>query len=90
MNVKKSLSKIVTAVFFLLTMAVGVSCSPDSSPNDHSRWTQYGGGPDQSKYFEATEITKENVSRLKMVSCILPKITIFISSARLSWTQQCM
>ena len=66
MNVKKSLSKIVTAVFFLLTMAVGISCSPDSSLNDHSRWTQYGGGPDQSKYFEATEITKENVSRLKM------------------------
>ena len=66
MSIKKSSSKIITAFISLLSMAVGVSCSPDSSSNDHSSWTQYGGGPDQSKYFEASQITKENVSQLKV------------------------
>jgi quinoprotein glucose dehydrogenase len=31
------------------------------SKSAYSTWEQYGGGPDQSKYFNASEITKENV-----------------------------
>src|SRR6187455_3820192 len=34
--------------------------------NEHNTWTHYGGSPDQSKYFNASEITKENVSQLKV------------------------
>src|SRR6186713_2338769 len=66
MSIKKTSSKIITAFISLLSMAVGVSCSPDSSSADHSTWTQYGGSADQSKYFEATQITKENVTELKV------------------------
>ena len=66
MNVKKTASKILSAFISLLSMAGGVSCSSDSSSNDHATWTHYGGGPDQSKYFVATQISKKNVSQLKV------------------------
>ena len=36
------------------------------SKSAYSTWEQYGGGPDQSKYFNASEITKENVSQMKL------------------------
>ena len=62
----KKLSSKINVAFILLTLTLSVSCSPDSSSNDHSTWTQYGGSPDQSKYFEATQITKENVSQMKV------------------------
>ena len=32
----------------------------------HKTWTQYGGGPDQSKYVDLKQITKENVSQLQV------------------------
>jgi quinoprotein glucose dehydrogenase len=34
--------------------------------DSYTTWEQYGGGPDQSRFFEGTEITKENVSQLKV------------------------
>lgn len=34
--------------------------------DEHRVWKQYGGGPDQSKYFEAAQITKENVSQMQV------------------------
>jgi len=34
-------------------------------PGEHQSWRNYGGGPDQSKYIELTDITKANVSSLK-------------------------
>jgi quinoprotein glucose dehydrogenase len=32
----------------------------------HSTWKHYGGTPDQSKYFESSQITKENVANLQV------------------------
>jgi quinoprotein glucose dehydrogenase len=32
----------------------------------HKTWTQYGGGPDQSKYVDLKQITKENVTQLQV------------------------
>ncbi len=37
-----------------------------SSANDHRSWRQYGGGPDQSKYVDLSQITKENVCNLEV------------------------
>ncbi|MDB5014739.1 MAG: quinoprotein glucose dehydrogenase, partial [Daejeonella sp.] len=34
--------------------------------NQHKSWTQYGGGPDQSKYVELNQITKKNVNQLEV------------------------
>ena len=33
---------------------------------EHKTWRQYGGSPDQSKYFDAPEITKENVNKMQL------------------------
>ena len=41
-------------------------CDTQSSANDHTKWTHYGGSPDQSKYFAAEEIDKKNVSGLEV------------------------
>lgn len=32
----------------------------------HTTWSHYGGAPDQSRYFNASQITKENVKELKV------------------------
>jgi quinoprotein glucose dehydrogenase len=34
--------------------------------DQHKTWKQYGGGPDQSKYVDFTQITKSNVTQLKI------------------------
>jgi quinoprotein glucose dehydrogenase len=34
--------------------------------SDHNTWTQYGGGPDQSRYFAGSQITRDNVKQLKV------------------------
>ncbi|WP_304238087.1 PQQ-binding-like beta-propeller repeat protein [Jiulongibacter sediminis] len=39
------------------------SCKKDRTNNT---WTHYGGSPEQSRYFEASEITKENVADLEV------------------------
>src|SRR5687767_6811536 len=41
-------------------------CNTSSSPSDHTTWKQYGGGADQSKFFAASQITKENISKLEL------------------------
>ena len=66
MYAKKLSSKINLAFFILLILTLSVSCKPESSSDDHTTWTQYGGNPDQSKYFNATEITKENVNGMEV------------------------
>ena len=66
MYAKKLSSKINLACFILLILTLSVSCKPESSSDDHTTWTQYGGNPDQSKYFNATEITKENVNGMEV------------------------
>ena len=34
--------------------------------NDHKTWSEYGGGPDSSKYTELNQITKANVDHLEV------------------------
>ncbi len=55
-------------VLILLTGLFSVACEPDneSTPASYSTWTHYGGGPEQSKYFEAEQITPENAGQLQL------------------------
>ncbi len=55
----------IPAVLLLFLIAFS-GCDTDSSFDDHTTWSQYGGGPDQSKYFVAPGITKENVHQLEV------------------------
>jgi quinoprotein glucose dehydrogenase len=59
-------TKFTRATIVLSCMFLLSGCSSDSLSYDHTTWSQYGGGPDQSKYFEAAEITRENVSQLQV------------------------
>lgn len=68
-NHQKTLSIYFTAALILLllvSLAVFTSSDTDSSLGDHNTWTHYGGSPDQSKYFAASNITKENVGQLQV------------------------
>lgn len=59
--------KIIGAVITLSCLFVYLSCNTRySSSYNHTTWTQYGGGPDQSKYFDAAEINKQNVNQLEV------------------------
>ncbi len=66
MNLQKLKTNV--AIFFMAVFSVTTftGCQTSSSTEDHVTWTQYGGAPDQSKYFNATQITKENVNRMKV------------------------
>ncbi|MGZ5221135.1 MAG: outer membrane protein assembly factor BamB family protein [Chitinophagaceae bacterium] len=66
MTNKKITFKITCAFVILSCLFAYVSCNTGSSPYNHTTWSQYGGGPDQSKYFDATEITTQNVSQLQV------------------------
>ena len=59
-----SKAKIASAVILAATLCT--RCKQDTLPNDHRTWAHYGGDPDQSKYFNASEITKDNVGRMKV------------------------
>lgn len=50
-----------------LLFAICCGCSDGSSLEKRQGWTDYGGGPDQSKYVVADEINKTNVNQLKPV-----------------------
>jgi quinoprotein glucose dehydrogenase len=56
----------VIIALLLLSFLVFALIDPASKKNVHATWKQYGGGPDQSKYFDASQITKENVNQLKV------------------------
>ncbi|MBK5270875.1 MAG: quinoprotein glucose dehydrogenase, partial [Bacteroidia bacterium] len=66
MNFRSLPLKITCAFLALLSFFIYISCNTGSSSYSHTTWEQYGGGPDQSKYFDASQITKENVSQLKI------------------------
>ncbi len=53
----------VSVVFLLLSISFS---KKKPAGTNHSTWTHYAGSPDQSKFFNATEITKENVSQLEV------------------------
>ena len=62
----KRLQRLVYALMALLPLMMNVGCVTNSSPNGHKTWRQYGGGPDQSKYFDGAQFTKENVSQMEI------------------------
>ena len=68
---KNTIDKFILGVSVLLFISVLVSCEGNGSNHSHTTWTHYGGNPDQSKYFEADQITRENVNQLE-VSWIYP------------------
>ncbi len=70
MNNKKTLTTTTFSLIALSFLALSVSCNTKSAPETitsaHTTWTHYSGSPDQSKYFKASQITKENVSQLEV------------------------
>lgn len=58
------------SIVLLLLVVIGLLSLTDHSDNNidssHSTWTHYGGSPDQSRYFAASDITKENVGKLQV------------------------
>ncbi len=65
MILRKSFNQI-NALLLGGVVSMFFSCDPKSSDN-HTTWSHYGGSPDQSKYFNASQITKENVDQLELV-----------------------
>lgn len=66
MNLRTKPTKITGAIIVLSCLLGYLSCNTESSSYNHSTWSQYGGSPDQSKYFDAAEITRQNVSQLEV------------------------
>ena len=62
----KLTTKITCAIIVLSCLFAYLSCNTGSSSYNHTTWSQYGGGPDQSKYFDAAEITRQNVSQMQV------------------------
>lgn len=58
-----SIVLLLLAVIGLLSLADYSSNNTDSA---HTTWAHYGGSPDQSRYFAAADITKENVGKLQV------------------------
>jgi quinoprotein glucose dehydrogenase len=54
------------SLFTFFTLLFLVGCSSEKTENPHRTWTHYGGSPDQSRFFDASEITKENVRDLEV------------------------
>ena len=57
----------------LLALFVFATVKTISKKNSYTTWSHYGGSSDQSKYFDASQITKENVDQLK-VAWVYPTI----------------
>lgn len=65
-NPKSVYPEVLPIAFALLFGIAFISCQSDSSTSVPATWTHYGGSPEQSKYFDAGEITKQNVSQLEV------------------------
>lgn len=59
-----TLNELYFLVIPILVMFIGCQSS-DISPQQHTTWKDYGGGPDQSKYVEMDQITKQNIKNLE-------------------------
>jgi quinoprotein glucose dehydrogenase len=66
MTPKRLPRKLAIATVTLLSLFIYATFITDAVVPDYSTWRQYGGGPDQSKYFSASEINKENVGQLQV------------------------
>src|SRR6186997_1358931 len=74
MNFKRIPFKITCVIVVLMSLFIYATFNTDSGLNDsYSSWQQYGSGPDQSKYFEGSQITKENVNQLQ-VAWVYPSV----------------
>ncbi|MBD0333376.1 MAG: quinoprotein glucose dehydrogenase, partial [Chitinophagaceae bacterium] len=58
--------KTTCVIIALLSLFAFAAVTTDSKKDAYTTWNQYGGGPDQSKYFEGSQITKENVKDMKV------------------------
>ena len=54
-----------TLFFFCILIIIYSGCKTEEDKN-HTTWTNYGGGPDQSKYVVAKDINKSNIDQLKL------------------------
>lgn len=66
MKLRELPAKTIWAVIALLCLFAFAALVPYTKYTGSSNWSHYGGKPDQSKYFEASQITRENVNRLKV------------------------
>lgn len=57
--------KISRSLFTVLGALAFAGCDV-GGPVDRTTWSHYGGSPDQSRYFNTTQITKENAGQLKI------------------------
>lgn len=58
--------KLFAPLLLLFSLIAHTGCKRESSFQAHDTWTHYGGSADQSKYFNASHITKENVSKMEV------------------------
>jgi len=74
MTTKRLPAKISLAATVAFSLFIFATFNSDSPKNDiYSTWQSYGGTPDQSRYFNASQITKENVSQMK-VAWVYPTV----------------
>jgi quinoprotein glucose dehydrogenase len=66
MNQRKLFVKIIAGLFVFTGLYVVLSWSSEILDVKHTTWSQYGGGADQSKYFNANQINKDNVNQLEI------------------------
>lgn len=66
MDIRSKKYGLTSGIISISLSLLALGCGSSSSSEDHTTWTHYAGSPDQSRYFNATEITKENVNQLEV------------------------
>lgn len=66
MNPTNLISKISRATTVRLAAIIVAGCAGSPPNEEFTTWTHYGGSPNQSRYFEADQITRENVGKLEI------------------------
>lgn len=66
MNQKRTTINLAVVLFIFASVYLALSWNIEAPDTGHTTWSQYGGSADQSKYFNASEINKENVSQLQV------------------------
>src|SRR5690606_8662942 len=60
------ISKIRTTLIVSFIFIIIAGCDDSTSKVNFSTWAHYGGATNQSRYFEADQITKANVHKLEI------------------------
>ena len=58
--------KTICVIIVVLSLFTFAAVNPFTKSPGKSGWNHYGGGPDQSRYFEGAQINKENVNQMKV------------------------